>query len=143
MKTLADRKPRNSSLNFHEAADEWFLDRFGLRYRSQAVFVTASMLMAASYAVSDGVVARIVPISEYRYCWSPRVSDLLFIAKDMANASKKDIWSELDTCQYKDNDLRLAADSGHELMLACAEYVALPVTVLAIRSKSESKIILP
>src|SRR5690242_373049 len=74
-----DRRPRNSSVDFHEVADRWFARRFGIAYRSRGVFLTSGIVSATAYAATAAHVMRIVPISAYRYCWSPKISDLLFV----------------------------------------------------------------
>lgn len=125
-----DRRPRDSSPSFHEIADEWFFGRFGVKYRSQGTFVTANKLTATAYAASPGHVARVVPLSEYTYCWSPQVSDLLFKAKELANADPTAVRHFLESAQYQESDLALAHESGHEVMLHCSRYVAIPVDLL-------------
>jgi hypothetical protein len=143
-KPRKDRRPKDSSTNFHVIADAWFLERFGVRFRSHGVFVTASAFIAQAYAASPAHLVRVVPLTRYRFCWSPSVSDLLFTAKELAHASAPEIVRRLEGAQYQDVDLASAHASGHEVMLSCDEYVSIPVGLLASHAEIEhSKIVLP
>lgn len=132
-----DRRPRDSSRRFHEIADAWFEKRLGFRYRSAAVFLTSRILSARSYGATADHVARVVPISDYRFCWSPMSSDLLFIEKSFAQASQTEIEAELEGRGFKDYDLQAAHESGHEVMLACAQYLTIPVNLLEAKAGPE------
>lgn len=142
-----DRRPRDSGPKFHEIADHWFLERFGIRYRSQGVFVTPNQLTATAYAASPRHVARVVPLTEYRYCWSPRVSDLLFKAKELADADPAAIRQFLESAEYQESELGAAHEAGHEVMLHCSRYVAIPIDLLSGQSSTPalpvSGIVLP
>jgi hypothetical protein len=130
IKPRNDRRPKNSSIRFHEIADTWFEKNFGIRYRSQGVFLTSSKLTAAAYAETPSHVMRVVPISEYRFCWSPSVSDLLFGAKRLENAESNEIQSYLDSMNYREYDLKDAHEKSCEVMLYCKEYVCIPIGLL-------------
>lgn len=119
--TRKDRRPRDMPVDLHAAADEWFLKRFGVKFRSQALFVTSRLVIASGYGQQT---VRILPLGNYRYCWSRTTSDLLAILKD-AKASQ--VHALLDAAQYVDCALTEAHHTGHEVMLFCDEYVAIPV----------------
>lgn len=125
-----DRRPKNSSIDFHTAADNWFLKRFGIAYRSQGLFLCARMLTAHAYAASPAHVMRIVPLSAYRYCWSPTISDLLFAATKLASAETSEVEKHLDSAGYREEGLADAYAAGHEVMLHCERYIAIPVRLL-------------
>lgn len=146
-----DRLPRDSSKNFHEAADAWFNKRFGIKYRSQSVFVTSRKLTAQTYALAssqsteDSVVrvVRVLPLTAYTYCWSPEVSDLRFKAKEMADAEWSAIHEYLDTAGYCGEGLAQAHELGHEVMVNCGSYIAVPIGLLQVSASSgNSNIIL-
>lgn len=138
-----DRRPRDSSLAFHEAADQWFESRFGVRYRSQSVFVTASPLSARIYAASPSHVMRVIPMSTYKYCWSPAVSDLIFAATKYADGSHEQVNAYLDQAAYRESELNEAHASGHEVMLSCERYIAIPVELLGVTIAGRPSIIIP
>jgi hypothetical protein len=139
-----DRKPKDSSAAFHAAADDWFDQKFGRRYRSGGLFVTSRRLTATTYAASEDHVMRIVPLSAYSYCWSPNVSDLLFMTQKFGAARREAIWDELDRSGYITSDLKQAHDLGHEVMIYCDLYAAIPIRFLqGDLENSQSRIILP
>lgn len=140
--TRKDRKPRASSEHFHKIADQWFLENFGVAYRSQAIFTTSLALSAGTYAASEKHLVRVIPISAYKYCWSPIISDLLFTAKDYAKANEEDINLKLDSAGYREDDLLEAHKSGHEVMLFCDEYICIPVLPELATSQTEKPVIL-
>lgn len=130
--TRRDRRPRDLPLAVHEAADDWFLRRFGVRFRSQAVFVTSLHVVAAGYGPQT---VRVLPLGRYQYCWSRATSDLLSILKGAAAAEVPGL---LDAASYLDTDLVGAHRHGHELMLYCEQYVAIPVDDSAAASSPPS-----
>lgn len=139
-RTRKDRRPRDMPIELHESADNWFAQRFGIQYRSQAVFVTGSKFIAQNYAKDSGFVARIIPVGDYNFCWSPRNSDLLFLRTRREHVT---VESFLDNSEYKELDLQSACASGNEVMLFCDNYIAIPVNLLANRDERwESKILL-
>ena len=133
----SDRRPRNTAAAFHAFADHWFERRFGVLYRSQALFVTSSIPMARSYAASDVHVVRVLPVSEYRYCWSPRVADLLKLSTSSSSAGATEWARLLDGADYREDDLSAARDCGHEVMLWCRRYVTIPASLLNIKVGDE------
>jgi hypothetical protein len=137
-----NRSPRNSPLIFHKVADAWFRARFGLSYRSESLFVTSRVISAAAYAEDKTSVVRIIPISPYRFCWSPNVSDLLFAARRLTD--RHEIESFLDKASYSEQDLNSAHASGNEVMVSCERYVAIPLALLPLDpSTSSGTLILP
>lgn len=139
-----DRRPKNTSKDFHDVADDWFKSRFGIAYRSCGLFVTSKLLSATTYAATPDHVIRVIPLSGYRYCWSPTVTDLLYVANKMATSSAETIESYLDSVGYREVDLEDAHTAGHEVMLYCEQYVSIPVHLLGKTNEPNiSHIILP
>lgn len=127
--TRMNRVPRDIPMGIHTEADEWFYRKFGVRYRSQALFVTSSLLTAATYALDKDVknVARVIPLGPYRICWSDQRSDLVFAC---AQTSPADIAQYLDSSGYVETDLNAAHERGHEVMLHCERYIMIPANLL-------------
>ncbi|MDG2518290.1 hypothetical protein [Lysobacter soli] len=139
-----DRRPRNSAAFFHTTADEWFHKKFGIRYRSQGLLLTSRFLSASTYAGPSGRVMRILPLSHYRFCWSPNVSDLLFTANQLAEETSERIGEHLDSLNFVESDLIGAHECGHEVMLHCDRYVAIPTNLLDLPSDQDKpRILLP
>lgn len=125
-----DRRPKDSSIVFHSIADDWFDNKFGVRYRTQAIFVTSRALTARTYAASDRHVMRILPLTAYRYCWSPEISDLLAVIGGLKNKGRDEIEKVLSSLKYREDNLKEAHDSGHEVMLFCEQYITIPTAGL-------------
>ena len=92
--------------------------------------MTSRSFSAGTYAANPDYVVRVVPVSSYRYCWSPLVSDLLFAANRLGSAPDHEIESYLEAVQYREDRLEDAYTSGHEVMLRCEKYVAIPLRLL-------------
>lgn len=123
-KVRPNRLPRNMPPAIHQRADLWFERKFGIRYRSQALFVTSSVFVANNYAVPAGNVVRIIPTGPYKYCWSPVRKDLLFYCSVAPDVSIEDY---LEQGNYIDSDLLAAHVSGNEVMLFCENYISIPI----------------
>lgn len=133
-----DRRPRNSPDGFHEIADKWFNEHFGVAYRSQGLFLTSRVLSALTYAQSQVHVMRVIPLGAYRYCWSPKVPDLLFAATRLAGGRANEIEAYLDSAEYRETGLQEAHDTGHEIMLYCEQYIAIPIDLLGVKLASQA-----
>ncbi|MBN3793593.1 hypothetical protein [Burkholderia sp. Ac-20392] len=133
-----DRRPKDSSQHFHDIADEWFKIRFGIPYRSHGVFLTSRFVTASAHAATVDHVMRVIPVGAYKYCWSPEVKDLLFAAKRFASSPRDEIGEYLESVRYQEVDLQDAQHSGHELMLFCERYVAIPTGILGVEPDIEN-----
>ncbi len=123
--TNKKRKPTASSRELHKLADDFFLEQFGWRARSQGVFATGSKSSAGQY----GQVFVMVPIGPTRFVWSPKVEDMFAYYVDHYDESGRDpeaafaFPKEMPNMSYKDNDLKAAIDSNHEIMFDCSKYL--------------------
>ncbi|KAA5842656.1 hypothetical protein F2A38_10640 [Pseudomonas chlororaphis] len=126
----ADRRPKDSPKAFHKIADQWFERNFGIPYRSKGLFLTSQLVSASTYAATVDHVMRIIPLSDYRYCWSPKVKDLIFSAQRLATSSPQEIENHLDSLSYSETDLQAAYDMGNEVMLYCENYIAIPISLV-------------
>ena len=77
IKVRKDRKPRHLNILIHNIADEIFLELFGIKFRSQALFCTGDISEAFQY----GNVKCIEPIEcdDFNVCWSPKIKDFIEI----------------------------------------------------------------
>lgn len=125
-----DRSPKDTSAAFHAAADRWFEETFGIRYRSAATFVSAGRITAGAYAATADHVMRVIPLGVYSYCWSPAIKDFLFLENEMQRAGDSDVWARLNHAGYRCHGLDEAHASGNEVMLSCERYVAIPNRLL-------------
>lgn len=126
--TRKDRMPRDLPEHIHAAADQWFLDEFGVKYRSQSLFVTSGLNVAAAYAYSSSHIARILPLGDYSFCWSTHVRDMMELF--IGNSSMNSVRDELASANYIQSDLCSAHGSGHEVMLFCEKYICIPLGLI-------------
>lgn len=122
--TRRDRLPRDMKPELHQLADEWFFKKFGIKYRSQSLFLSSDENVATSYAASAFHVMRIIPIGEYSYCWSSSIQDLLQIC--ITDQREENLLHTLENSNYKQTDLAQAHAYRHEVMLFCERYICIP-----------------
>lgn len=135
-----DRRPLDTQLELHHALDDWFLDNFGFRARSNAVFASGS----ENFALVYGDLYAIYPIGDFEYVWSPRIKDTLLLDQEanhlLARIEQKsgtkfdkEEWLEqkaniiidlLEKGRYSDTNLKAAIASGSEIMIHCDKYYA-------------------
>jgi len=116
----ADRKPKNMAPEIHTKIDDWFQTKFGIKARSETVFVTGDFADARSY----GKVYAILPIGEFDFVWSPNVGDLFLM---FHNEKEADVPDRLEELKYQTTDLKAAIDSYYEIMVRCKQYYAVPM----------------
>ena len=67
---LKSRSPTDTPRRFHDAADEYFEKKFGVKFRSKSIFTTPN------HGLSEyGDPFIVFPVGEYKVCFSPIVSD--------------------------------------------------------------------
>lgn len=137
---LENRKPRDMPLNYHLALDEYLYKKFGIKYRSNAIFATGKLGRAADY----GKVYMIFPIGEFKFIWDSNIGDiwenLVHPKLHLTSGHSKyhppswsedpiDIFSHMLKVEdyYKDADLKGAISSGNEIMISCKNYYAVSV----------------
>lgn len=140
-----DRKPTDTPLPIHQFMDNWFYKKFGVKFRSNAMFATKSQ-SAQTY----GDVYIVFPIGEFKYCYSTVVSDLYVditskieskLSSHYAPLSKEkfnDFLSDEDNVKFSlDIVEKLLSDSNFvndnlknvtnypEIMINCKSYLAI------------------
>jgi len=134
-----DRLPKDTPIEIHEMVDDWFYKKFGVRSRSNSVFVTFNPNMTYRY----GNLHLIFPIDQYKAISSKTVEDLFDIVETSINDNMgKDfnmkIWDddveEYDKTKRKNTKDKILKklDGGkytdklmfhnNEIMLSCKEY---------------------
>jgi len=71
VKPRKDRRPKTSSIKFHDYCDRFFERKFGWRARSEGVFAKTGTIMP-----TYGTAYIFFPADNFEYLWSPYVSDL-------------------------------------------------------------------
>jgi hypothetical protein len=118
-----ERRPRDTSIALHAAMGRWFNQKFGIDYRSKALFCTGSRKIASGYIDAHKFLIEVAPIGDYSLCFTSGCMDLFghfqFAGRsDPENINNVD--HELDILQFvekKNDGLTEAAQSGCEVML--------------------------
>jgi len=71
-----DRRPLDTNKNLHKALDEYFLKKFGFRYRSNGLFSCRTLIDARRYSGSSKSTAMIFPTNDYTMCSSDDIQDI-------------------------------------------------------------------
>jgi hypothetical protein len=140
-----DRRPTNTALGVHYLFDILFQQKFGVKFRSNALFVTGDLTFAAGY----GTPYAVFPKGDYKYSWSEEVRDLFeqtemdipdlpFLedfwgymghnpnptrkmvvdaVKNMDKMDKIQLFDYLDYLEYTDSDLVSGIQSENEIMV--------------------------
>ena len=131
------RTPKDTSPEVHKIADRWFDRNTGIDFRSTSFFATGSFNVAHGYALR-GITARIMPIGNFNYCWSPVYEDMTSDFEVYEENNIQDYADEADTTiddedlipdlvydflgngNYQFNTgLLEAIESKHEIMFSC------------------------
>lgn len=125
---LDNRQPQAMSDLSHKIINEYFVDEFGFPFRN-GVFTVPNKNLASSFGITHNV----FPIGEFRYLWSPKVEDLNYKLEDEEIGStfdpeeyEEELVQTLESYKYRDFGLNDAADFGHEIMIWCLHYYAMP-----------------
>ena len=116
------RNPRNTSRELHDLADAWFKHKFGVNFRSRALFCTGNRVEAEDYCDDNHVLISIEPVGDHAFCYSPNCTDMYRHFKRVsAHPWQQDkVWKELDSLQYQlvnNAPWSTAALSGCEIMM--------------------------
>lgn len=112
------RKPSDTPLHIHDHANKMFTQHFGVPFRN-GIFVTGNARMAKAY----GGVAQIIPIGDFKYCWSPQIHDFIQVIPDVDTDMNSQL-SEIDQLvanEYSTTNLKQAILSHHEIMIYCSK----------------------
>lgn len=66
-----DRTPRDLHLRWHNLFDDFFEQKFGIRFRSASLFTTGYFVAASHY----GTPYIVIPAGGFKFCWSPAIED--------------------------------------------------------------------
>jgi len=72
IKTRKNRNPLNMPLKLHTYLDYLFKKKFGVKLRSETIFVTSDVVWSGNYGFRN----IIIPIGKFDYYWNPHMDDL-------------------------------------------------------------------
>ena len=117
-----DRKPTDTPLPIHEFMDNWFYKKFGVKFRSNAMFATKSQ-SARLY----GDVYIVFPIGEFKYCYSSTIDDLYATIANKIESKLSSHYAPLTKEKFNDflsddDNLKFAIDIV-EKILSDSKYI--------------------
>src|SRR5574343_260209 len=133
----SDRRPSDTNIIIHNELDSKFRKIFGLKARSEGVFVTGSVDQAGEYGIYTYA---FFPIGKYKFIWSTDIKDATVYTDNIIFLYRKKIHDinynpdpndtdflsyfhnkyPFDT--YSDKNLAKALDSQNEVMFKCDKY---------------------
>lgn len=137
-----DRHPKDTPEGISKLMDNWFKKKFGIKFRSESMFVTSRAWTAAAY----GLVYMVFPIGDYDYVWSKKYSDLTedaftavtqkakdnpeelkYLNVTHSNLKQKHLDEVMEDGDYKFNKglVEALTQSKSEVMIKCKSYYAL------------------
>jgi hypothetical protein len=141
-----DRKPIDTPSELHDRLNLAFIEKFGWPVRD-GVFCLPDKGIALSYAQnasykngSHSEVYFLIPVGDFKYCWSPKYKDLTMDIKTKFPKYRQNDWKdELNNLSstkiknivntYKDNDIQDAnytsKKDASEISIDCKEYILL------------------
>jgi hypothetical protein len=122
------RNPRDSSIELHRLADDWFFSKFKIRFRSAALFGNGNSSVVAKYVDADHRAISLMPRGEFTICYSPNCVDMYehFKAIGRHPWSREKVFVELDSLDYMVGSDELwagALQSGCEIMMYAQEFI--------------------
>lgn len=123
-----DRKPKNIPEQAHHIIDAWFLENFGINFRTRAFYGTGSLEKAQDHAQQDGEVGLLRPNADFSFCWSPHSYDL--IGEYAQLESDDQIIEMLEKLEFTAENLEQAIMSGCEIMLASDSFIVEKVRLI-------------
>jgi hypothetical protein len=120
------RRPVNTKPMVQALIDDYFMNKFGVRFRAESIFAVPDPNVAASY----GTIYVVFPIGEFKYCWSPNVEDLFIEISDINHKpitaeTEKFISQMMANASYQTTDLARALGTNSEIMINCKQYYML------------------
>lgn len=117
------RAPIHTNESLHNAADEWFFEKFGVRARSSTLMCSTDLSQARGY----GATYSIAPIGHYKAIYSKEIKDFHEITAHFpegAEFSASDIRTWLESNNYIMTDDLSKIEDGFlgEVMLDCERF---------------------
>lgn len=127
-----DRLPTNSTKVAHDLLDDYSLEKFGIKMRSNSLFVSGNYYMATDYAYNTKNVYIVFPINHFSFIWSEKVDDFYASAINMPDAQtnnintyipteeyRKEAYEYFDSLEYQNTHLSKAIKSNNENNVTC------------------------
>lgn len=123
-----DRRPLGTPPEWHNWADNYLLNKFGWRGRSQGVFVAGEEEAVRIYGGFMGTYL-VFPIGPFEYIWSPLIRDFTAIISFREfrtfkedPAFNKRVMDFMKSYTNKNLHVALSKHPGNEVMIRCKKY---------------------
>jgi len=128
-KVRTNRKPTDTKLATHKKFNIAFDKGFGIKARSDCLFIAGSFKDARYYG--DGTAHIIFPEGKFDFLWSPSVKDLYLsnvrAECDHGKLSQEEINDLIKRSYIKNKSLTTGIKSGNEIMIKCKSYSGIDV----------------
>lgn len=125
---LHERRPLNTHIESHDIANKWFLEKFGIKFRSHSLFCTGNREVANQYRGIDNEYTKLIsiaPVGYYKVCYSKKCDDFYTHLNCLLMGHKEEnlqelIFEMLESYDFEvsyNSGLTEAAESGCEVML--------------------------
>lgn len=126
-----DRKPLDFTKVRSEIIDDWFMEKFGIRARSQCMFAGGNGITVGELK-HYGTPCVVFPVGAFKYVWSPEVGDLYGKMNIPWGDKTAEQWTEethafLENQKYQTDGLDAALRTNNEIMIKCDSYYAFPI----------------
>lgn len=124
-KVRKDRKPLDMEKKMSARLDDAFNEVFGIRARSQCLFVTGNENLTLRY----GPAYIVFPIGKIQWIWSKRIKDLFNVSykNEYGDFDEDDLEYWVKENYTKNQSLDKAIKAGHEIMIDCKSYCGIAV----------------
>ena len=128
-----NRQPLSSDPKLHKLMDTFFVQNYGIKFRSSAIFTTNDMALAQEY----GSPHVILPVGQYSsiFTKNAKMTDLYSYFEHDAGSdaiedgawNRGEVFKHMKKGKWEFNNIPkfLKTNSGAELMIACDHYVAI------------------
>ncbi len=93
-----DRMPKDMDYDLYNYLDEWSMENFGWKWRSQGVFTMDNKYYADQYGTETHI---FFPIGRYKYLYHPKVSDIMDIVPAYEYVEQFDAGDQSDPFAYR------------------------------------------
>lgn len=130
---LENRKPKHTPQDVHDLLNKLFKNKFGWNVRN-GVFVSSKYTTANDY----GEVFYFFPAGNFKFCWSPKITDLYNDIIDLHHYQELTDYEFLQDeiiDKYTDSNLVSAIKSRREISFNVSKYYLLSYDVMEWRNK--------
>lgn len=140
IKHFPNRKPVNTTNLAHTLLNDYSLEKFGWKIRSDTLFVSGNYNIASDYAYDANNVYVVFPIDKFKFVWSSYVDDFYAGGENIpeppvdnidtyipTDEYRKEVYEFFDSLHYQADNLSSAIQSQNEIMLNAKKYYVIRI----------------